>query len=50
MTATKNAALSAAILRELSAGKDIAAAVDAVLGSGTYAQLASDLYDALRTR
>jgi hypothetical protein len=31
-------------------GADIRAAVDAVLGEGTFAKLAGDVYDALRAR
>lgn len=50
MNAATKSAVSAAILREISTGKGIAAAVDTVLGAGTYARLASDIYDTLRAR
>lgn len=45
-----NANISARIVFLLSQGMDVAAAVDAVLGAGTYEKLASDLYDALRAK
>lgn len=44
MTAT----ISARILALVAAGQSIDAAVDAVLGAGTFARLADDLYTALR--
>ncbi len=40
--------ITARILALVAAGMDIAAAVDAVLGAGTYAKIASDVYDGLR--
>ena len=44
----KNAAISSAILAEVAKGKSTADAVDAVLGAGTYARIAGDVYDSLR--
>lgn len=44
----KNAEISRQILAKIAAGMTIETAVDAVLGAGSYAKIASDLYDALR--
>jgi len=43
-----NAKISAAIIAHRAAGKSLPEAVDAVLGAGTYAALAGNLYDAIR--
>lgn len=45
-----NAQISAAILAHKAAGKTTQEAIDSVLGPGTFAKLASDLYDALRAK
>jgi DNA integrity scanning protein DisA with diadenylate cyclase activity len=42
--------ISARILALVAAGKDIRSAVDEVLGAGTSAKIAGDLYDALRAK
>ncbi len=42
--------LSAAILRLESEGADLSAAIDQVLGAGTYSRIAGETYDALRAR
>jgi hypothetical protein len=47
---TKNAAISAAILAKTQAGTSLSEAIDAVLGAGTYARLAGDIYESLRTK
>lgn len=44
----KNSMISAAILARIAQGSTPAQAMDAVLGAGTYAKLAGDLYDALK--
>ena len=46
----KNAALTAAILNAITNGATVEEAVDAILGAGTYADVASRLYDALRSQ
>jgi len=46
----KNAEISLRIARLVSAGASVQAAVDEVLGAGTYAKLAADLYDGLNAR
>lgn len=43
-----NAAISYRILTAIENGMSIEAAFDFVLGAGSYAKLASDLYDSLR--
>lgn len=43
-------AISAAILAKVAAGANVAEAVDAVLGAGTYVKMAGDLYDTLRAK
>ncbi len=43
----KNAAISLAILTLIDSGVTAQDAVDAVLGSGTFDAIASDVYDAL---
>lgn len=48
MEAIKNAAISAKILEQLAAGKSLPQAIDAVLGEGTHAKLAGEVYNALR--
>lgn len=47
---TKHARISAAIAALVNAGAPVAVACDLVLGPGTYAALAADLYDALRAK
>lgn len=47
---TKNTVLSAAILAHLLAGRPLAEAVDAVLGQGTHAALAGEVYDRLNEK
>lgn len=47
-TAEKNAKISAMILTRLAAGQSLAASMDAVLGAGTFAKVAGDVYDSLR--
>jgi hypothetical protein len=49
-TAQKNAAISAAILAHVAAGKSLPEAMDAVLGTGTFMREAGALYDALRAK
>lgn len=44
----KNNIISARIIALVAGGMTVPAAVDAVLGAGTFAKLASELYDALR--
>lgn len=44
----KNSAISAMILSLVAEGMDIAAAMDAVCGEGSYDRMVSDLYDGLR--
>jgi hypothetical protein len=46
----KTSAISAAILAHIAAGMAPNAALDAVLGEGTFAKLAGELYDELRAR
>jgi hypothetical protein len=45
---TKNQAISALILAEVAQGKTIQQAFDAVIGEGTYEQLAGELWEALQ--
>ena len=40
--------ISQAILIQVATGKTINEAIDTVLGAGTFANIASDLYDSLR--
>ena len=47
-TIEKNAAVSRMILARVEAGATLAAALDAVIGAGSYQSIASDLYDAMR--
>lgn len=47
-TIEKNAAVSRMILARVEAGATLAAALDAVLGAGSYQAIASDLYDTMR--
>ena len=44
----KNQIISARILVLVAGGMTVAAAVDAVLGAGTFAAMASDVYETLR--
>jgi hypothetical protein len=48
METKKSAAISALILSEVSKGKTVFEALDAVCGAGTAARLVDDLCDALR--
>lgn len=48
--ATKNAQISAAIISLRQEGMSMRDAINQVLGAGTYEQIASDLYDALRAK
>lgn len=45
-----NSLISVAILTRLADGQSMQEAMDAVLGAGTYAKLAGDVYDALRAK
>lgn len=45
-----NALISARILAAQADGLDLPAAVDKVLGAGTYARIAGEVYDELRSR
>jgi hypothetical protein len=45
---TPNHRISLNVLAHIRAGKSPAQAIDAVLGAGTYATLAGNLYDALK--
>jgi len=45
-----NAKISKAILSEVNSGKTIQQAIDTVLGQGTYAKVAGDVYDALNAK
>lgn len=47
-TAEKNAKISAMILTRVAAGQSLSASMDAVLGAGTFAKVAGDIYDSLR--
>ena len=47
---TKTAAISALILNEVAKGLPLNEAFNAVLGQGAYEKLASDVYDALKSR
>lgn len=47
---TKNQTISAMILNEIAKGKPVSEAVDAILGEGTYQNLADDIFDALTSR
>lgn len=48
--ATKNAEISRRILTAKESGMSVRDAIDLVLGAGTYAKLASDVYDEIRSR
>lgn len=48
MTTERKAQISARIIAEIGKGKSLQEAIDTVLGEGRYAQIASDLYEALR--
>ncbi len=47
MLKNTDARISALILANVAAGMALDEAIDAVLGAGTYAKLAADLYDGL---
>jgi len=49
-TMTKNQAISALILAEVAKGKTIQQAFDAVIGEGSYEQLAGEIWEALQPR
>jgi DNA integrity scanning protein DisA with diadenylate cyclase activity len=42
--------ISAKIVAQIAAGKSLRDAIDAVLGAGTFAAVASEVYDELRVR
>lgn len=44
----KNQVISSLIIANVNSGMALREALDAVLGNGTYDQIASDVYDALR--
>ena len=46
---TKTQAISVMILEKVAAGMTVREALDAVLGTGRFEQLASDIYDELRS-
>lgn len=48
MNTIKNAQISALIVAKMAEGLDIAQAVDAVLGAGTYMKLATEVWEAAR--
>lgn len=50
MKTTADMKISARILVLVQTGMPLPAAVDAVLGVGTYAKLAGDVYDALKAK
>ena len=50
MQALKNAAISAKILAHMNNGMTLPEAFDAVLGAGSYAKLASEVYHELRAK
>lgn len=47
-TLTTNQVISARIVAKMAEGFDIAQAVDAVLGAGTYMKLATEVWEAAR--
>ena len=49
MNNLRKAQISARIAAELAKGKDIKQAIDAVLGAGRFDQIASEVYDQLRS-
>lgn len=46
----KNAIISMKILAKMNDGLSVREAIDAVLGAGTFEQVAGDVYDALRAQ
>lgn len=46
----KNAIISTSILTKMAEGMDVAEAIDAVLGAGTYAKVTGEIYDELRSK
>jgi hypothetical protein len=48
-TGVANALISVAVLTRIAEGQSMEEALDAVVGKGTYAKLAGDVYYALRT-
>lgn len=48
MSTEKNAQISALILRRVAAGQTLQQAVDSVLGAGTYARVAGEVWEAFR--
>ena len=45
-----NAEISRRILTVVASGKELKVAIDEVLGAGTFANVVSELYDALRAK
>lgn len=45
-----NAKISQAILAKVNSGASLKEAVDQIFGKGTYAKIASDVYDALKAK
>lgn len=50
MEALKNAQISLEILKNIQSGMSVNQALDAVLGQGAFAGIASDVYDALKSK
>lgn len=50
MNTTLTQRISMAILMQVAAGSTVQEAIDAVLGAGTHAALAGELYEALRAK
>lgn len=50
MNALKNAVISAKILANVQAGMTTQQAFDSVIGEGSYAKMAGELYDALNAK
>lgn len=51
MMTTKSAAINNRVIAEYNSnGGDIREAIDTVLGAGSYAKMAGELYDALRAK
>lgn len=46
----KNSAISKLIMERINKGESVQSAIDSVLGAGTHAKLAGDVYDALRAK
>ena len=50
MEAIKNAKISQMIIEEMNRGADIRAAIDTVLGAGTWSRIVEETYEGLRAR